>query len=68
MRILPALTLACVLALPAQAAPRNDRLWAAAQAQVPTAVETLKSLVNIETPSREVGGMAELGEIGRAHV
>ena len=63
MRVLPALTLACLLTVPAQAAPRNDRLWAAAQAQVPTAVETLKSLVNIETPSREVGGMAELGDL-----
>lgn len=63
MRILPALTIALALALPAQAAPRNDRLWAAAQQERPAAVETLKTLVNIETPTREPAGMAQLGDL-----
>ncbi|OXE37392.1 MAG: carboxypeptidase [Phenylobacterium zucineum] len=65
MKTFAALVAVCALTLthPAQAALRHDRLWTAAQAEAPKALETLKALVNIETPSREVGGMAELGDL-----
>ena len=42
------------------AAPRSDALWNAATAAKPATIETLKSLVNIETGSTNAEGMAAM--------
>ena len=48
----------------AVAKPRPDgQLWSAAQAEKASATETLRTLVSIETPTSEPGGMVQLGEI-----
>jgi glutamate carboxypeptidase len=47
-------------ASPTVAAPRNDALWNAATAAKPATIETLKSLVNIETGSTNAEGMAAM--------
>lgn len=63
MRILVVAFAILILASPAQAAQRDDRLWVASKVEAPLAIDTLRTLVNIETPTREVGGMVELGDI-----
>lgn len=65
MKSLPILT--CLLALTTatatQAARKDEALWRDAQAEKPEVIETLRTLVNIETPSREVGGMSQMSDL-----
>jgi glutamate carboxypeptidase len=55
---------ALTLSAGASAKPQQDKkLWTAALAQKPATVETLRTIVSMETPTSEPGRMTELGEL-----
>lgn len=55
------IVLGAAIACTANAAPQEP-LWSLAQKEKPAAVETLRALVNIESPSRHETGLRELGD------
>ena len=62
------ITLSLVLGLtataPAVAAPgRNAATWRAANAEQPAVVDTLRTIVSLESPTREPGDMKKLGSV-----
>lgn len=66
MQVRTILLIAGALSLPAgvSAKPQYDkRLWTAALAQKPATVETLRTIVLMETPTSDPGRMTELGEL-----
>ena len=64
----PLFTLSIVLgltaAMPADAKPaRNAETWRTANSEKPAVIETLRTIVSLESPTREPGDMAKLGSV-----